>query len=42
MYILSLACDNFLMEVFMVNAKEAHGSFYFACDNTVETTIMSV
>jgi len=30
MYILSSACDDFLIEAFMVNAKEAHGSFYFA------------
>lgn len=42
MYILSLTCGNYLMEAFMVNAKEAHGSFYFAYDNTVETSIMSV
>ena len=32
----------FLMGAFMVNTKEGHGSLYFASDNTVETSIMSV
>jgi hypothetical protein len=30
------------MEAFMVNAKEGHESLYFACDNTVETSVISV